>query len=155
RSRPGWPAPLLRPRLASAERRPAPPAPRPPPSPAAAPVRPRPGRPPRTWAAPRPVPTPALRRPARPRVPWCRTCPGRRRAQLSRPANLAQVPGPARRLRYRDASIVGMELTITDAPEQSRYEARTDDGAIAGILMYKLADRLVVVTHTEVELEYE
>ena len=48
-----------------------------------------------------------------------------------------------------------MELTVVDVPEQSRYEARTPDGKVAGILMYKLADRLVVVTHTEVEPEYE
>jgi predicted GNAT family acetyltransferase len=48
-----------------------------------------------------------------------------------------------------------MELTVTDVPEQSRYEARTDDGAVAGILMYKQADRLLVITHTEVEPEYE
>jgi uncharacterized protein len=48
-----------------------------------------------------------------------------------------------------------MELTVVDVPEQSRYEARTQDGKVAGILMYKLADRLLVVTHTEVEPEYE
>lgn len=48
-----------------------------------------------------------------------------------------------------------MELTVTDVPEQSRYEARTDNGVVAGFLMYKLADRILVVTHTEVEPEYE
>jgi predicted GNAT family acetyltransferase len=48
-----------------------------------------------------------------------------------------------------------MDLTVVDVPERSRYEARTADGAVAGILMYKLADRLMVVTHTEVDLAYE
>jgi predicted GNAT family acetyltransferase len=48
-----------------------------------------------------------------------------------------------------------MELTVVDVPEQSRYEARTEDDKVAGILMYKLADRLLVVTHTEVGLDYE
>jgi uncharacterized protein len=48
-----------------------------------------------------------------------------------------------------------MELTIVDVPDRSRYEARTQDGSVAGVLMYKLADRLVVITHTEVEEEYE
>jgi uncharacterized protein len=48
-----------------------------------------------------------------------------------------------------------MEITVVDVPEQSRYEARTSDGTVAGILMYKLADRLLVITHTEVEPEYE
>ena len=48
-----------------------------------------------------------------------------------------------------------MELTVVDVPDKSRYEARTADGTVAGVLMYKLADRLVVVTHTEVEERYE
>jgi len=48
-----------------------------------------------------------------------------------------------------------MDLTVVDVPERSRYEARTADGSVAGILMYKLADRLMVITHTEVELAYE
>jgi predicted GNAT family acetyltransferase len=48
-----------------------------------------------------------------------------------------------------------MELTVVDAPERSRYEARTPDGTVAGVLMYKLSDSLVVVTHTEVDEEWE
>ncbi len=47
-----------------------------------------------------------------------------------------------------------MDLTVADVPEQSRYEARSGD-LLAGVAMYKLADRLVVFTHTEVEPEYE
>ena len=47
-----------------------------------------------------------------------------------------------------------MDLTLTDVPELSRYEARTG-AALAGFSMYKLADRLVVFTHTEVEPQYE
>ena len=48
-----------------------------------------------------------------------------------------------------------MELTVVDVPERSRYEARTPDGTVAGVLMYKLSDSLVVVTHTEVDDEWE
>jgi predicted GNAT family acetyltransferase len=47
-----------------------------------------------------------------------------------------------------------MDLTVVDVPEKSRYEARAA-GQLAGLSMYKLADRLIVFTHTEVEPEYE
>lgn len=47
-----------------------------------------------------------------------------------------------------------MDLTVVDVPELSRYEARAGD-AVAGVSMYKAADRLIVFTHTEVEPEYE
>jgi predicted GNAT family acetyltransferase len=47
-----------------------------------------------------------------------------------------------------------MDLTVTDVPEKSRYEARTGE-QLAGFATYKLADRLVVFTHTEVEPQYE
>ena len=47
-----------------------------------------------------------------------------------------------------------MDLTVTDVPDRSRYEARFGD-QVAGFAMYKLADRLVVLTHTEVDPQYE
>jgi uncharacterized protein len=43
---------------------------------------------------------------------------------------------------------------VSHNPEQSRYEAHVD-GALAGIAVYQLTDKLVVFTHTEVEPAYE
>lgn len=46
-----------------------------------------------------------------------------------------------------------MGLTVTDNPEKSRYEARTDAGELAGIVDYRLADGVITFVHTEVQLE--
>lgn len=43
---------------------------------------------------------------------------------------------------------------VSNNPEQSRYEAHVD-GALAGVAVYQLTDKLVVFTHTEVEPAYE
>ena len=48
----------------------------------------------------------------------------------------------------------GMDVTVTDAPDQHRYEARTD-GQLAGFAAYQKAGNLVVFTHTEVDPAYE
>ncbi len=47
-----------------------------------------------------------------------------------------------------------MDLTVTDVPEQHRYEARDGDD-VAGFAVYQLSDKLIVFTHTEVEPQYE
>ncbi len=48
-----------------------------------------------------------------------------------------------------------MEIAVSDAPEQSRYEAR-DGSALAGLAAYRLTTRgLIVFTHTEVDPAYE
>jgi len=44
-------------------------------------------------------------------------------------------------------------MRVTDVPESSRWEARTDGGELAGIAEYVLADGVVTFTHTEVVLE--
>ena len=43
---------------------------------------------------------------------------------------------------------------VSHNPEQSRYEAYVE-GALAGVAVYQLTDKLVVFTHTEVEPAYE
>ena len=45
-------------------------------------------------------------------------------------------------------------VEVTDAPEQSRYEARVD-GALAGFAAYRLRGERIVLTHTEVDPAYE
>jgi uncharacterized protein len=46
------------------------------------------------------------------------------------------------------------DVTVTNNPDQSRYEARLD-GELAGIAEYQLTERLIVFTHTQVEPEFE
>ena len=50
------------------------------------------------------------------------------------------------------------ELVVRDAPDQSRYEARTAD-RVAGFSVYELAEAgdepVVVFTHTEVDPAFE
>ena len=45
-------------------------------------------------------------------------------------------------------------VVVTDAPEQSRYEARLD-GQLAGFAAYRLRGERIVLTHTEVDPAYE
>ncbi|TFV49550.1 N-acetyltransferase [Blastococcus sp. TF02A-35] len=47
-----------------------------------------------------------------------------------------------------------MDVTVTNAPERRRYEARVD-GALAAIADYIPTDELVAFTHTEVLPEFE
>ena len=48
-----------------------------------------------------------------------------------------------------------MDVTVADAAERSRYEARDEAGELAGFSEYQLAQRLVVFTHTVVAPAYE
>jgi len=47
-----------------------------------------------------------------------------------------------------------MDITVTDAPGEQRYEARDGD-AVVGFAAYRPAADVVVFTHTEVEPSYE
>lgn len=44
-------------------------------------------------------------------------------------------------------------MQVVDVPDKSHYEARTDDGEVAGIAAYELADGVITFVHTEVSLE--
>jgi predicted GNAT family acetyltransferase len=46
------------------------------------------------------------------------------------------------------------DVETTNHPEASRYEAHID-GELAGFAEYQLTDKLVVLTHTEVEDRFE
>lgn len=46
-------------------------------------------------------------------------------------------------------------IPVVDNPAESRYEARTDDGAVAGVTHYLRAPGVIAVTHTEVAPEFE
>jgi predicted GNAT family acetyltransferase len=48
-----------------------------------------------------------------------------------------------------------VEITVADVPERERFEARAEDGALAGVLTYQLTGRIIAYTHTRVEPEYE
>jgi uncharacterized protein len=47
-----------------------------------------------------------------------------------------------------------MSVTVTDAPDRSRYEARVD-GELAGFAEYQRRGDLVVFIHTEVDPAFE
>lgn len=53
------------------------------------------------------------------------------------------------------ATIADMDLTVVDNPEHSRFEARTTDGAVAGVVEYSREAGSVTLDHTEVEDGYE
>ncbi|ROS79185.1 hypothetical protein EDF32_0067 [Cellulomonas sp. PhB143] len=42
-------------------------------------------------------------------------------------------------------------MTVTDAPERSRFEIRTADGDLVGTAAYTRHDAVTVLTHTEVD----
>ena len=44
-----------------------------------------------------------------------------------------------------------MELSVVDNPDRSRFEARTEDGAVAGVVEYTRSDGAVSLDHTEVD----
>ncbi|MEU4558716.1 GNAT family N-acetyltransferase [Actinoplanes sp. NPDC023936] len=48
-----------------------------------------------------------------------------------------------------------MSISVTDAPERERFEARDDDGNLAGFVTYQLTGAIIVYTHTEVVPAYE
>jgi predicted GNAT family acetyltransferase len=46
-------------------------------------------------------------------------------------------------------------LTVTDVPEQDRFEVRDGDGALLGFAEYRRSPGVVVLTHTEVDAPRE
>jgi predicted GNAT family acetyltransferase len=48
-----------------------------------------------------------------------------------------------------------VEITISDAPERERFEARNDDGDLAGFVTYQLTGNIIAYTHTEVLPEFK
>ncbi len=48
-----------------------------------------------------------------------------------------------------------MDVTVADAPEQERFEARLPDGTLVGEAYYTARDDVLVFTHTEVPPEHE
>jgi predicted GNAT family acetyltransferase len=46
-------------------------------------------------------------------------------------------------------------LTVTDRPDDHRFEVRDDQGDLLGVAAYERRPGLVVFTHTEVEPEHE
>ncbi len=46
-------------------------------------------------------------------------------------------------------------VDVTDNSQSSRFEARTDDGRLAGIAQYRREDEVLVLTHTEVDDAHE
>ena len=48
-----------------------------------------------------------------------------------------------------------MTFTVTDVPERERFEARDEQGELAGVLTYQLTGSIIAYTHTKVEPAYE
>ncbi len=48
-----------------------------------------------------------------------------------------------------------MEITVEDNAKVHRFEARTPDGAVAGVLNYLSRPDHLVLVHTEVKEEYD
>ncbi|MEV4642838.1 GNAT family N-acetyltransferase [Actinoplanes sp. NPDC049548] len=48
-----------------------------------------------------------------------------------------------------------MEIAVTDVPERERFEARDEEGALAGVLTYQLTGGIVAYTHTTVDPQFE
>lgn len=47
-----------------------------------------------------------------------------------------------------------MHLSVADNPEKSRFEARTDDGRVAGVVEYTRGAGSVSLDHTEVDKSF-
>ncbi|WP_136517869.1 MULTISPECIES: GNAT family N-acetyltransferase [Cellulomonas] len=47
------------------------------------------------------------------------------------------------------------DVVVTDVPEDQRFEARTPDGDLLGVAVYRVQGDDVVLTHTEVDPEVE
>jgi predicted GNAT family acetyltransferase len=63
----------------------------------------------------------------------------------------ARGPPPASG-RWLDGRV---EITVTDAADRERFEARDADGTLAGVLTYQLTGQIIAYTHTKVEPAYE
>jgi predicted GNAT family acetyltransferase len=48
-----------------------------------------------------------------------------------------------------------MEIAVTEVPEKSRFEARDETGAVAGVLTYQLTEPIIAYTHTKVDPAFE
>jgi predicted GNAT family acetyltransferase len=48
-----------------------------------------------------------------------------------------------------------MDATVTDNPDESRYEIHTDDGRLAGFTVYRLQPGRISLIHTEIDDEFE
>jgi uncharacterized protein len=48
-----------------------------------------------------------------------------------------------------------MKFTVTDVPEKERFEARDENGDLAGVLTYQLTGSIIAYTHTRVDPEFE
>ena len=48
-----------------------------------------------------------------------------------------------------------MTFVVTDAPERERFEARDEEGELAGVLTYQLTGPIIAYTHTEVDPRFE
>lgn len=48
-----------------------------------------------------------------------------------------------------------VSVTVTDNPEQSRYEAADESGVVAGFAEYETREGLLIFTHTEVYDAFE
>lgn len=46
-------------------------------------------------------------------------------------------------------------FTVSDNPQQGRYEARSDDGTLAGFADYQRTDGTLTLPHTVVQPEFE
>jgi uncharacterized protein len=46
-------------------------------------------------------------------------------------------------------------VKISDVPEKERFEARDDEGTLAGVITYQLTGNVIAYTHTKVEPEFE
>lgn len=48
-----------------------------------------------------------------------------------------------------------MNVTVTDNPEQNRYEATDESGVVAGFAEYERREGLLIFTHTKVDDAFE
>lgn len=46
-------------------------------------------------------------------------------------------------------------LHFADAPDDERYEARTDEGELMAVITYRLSTRRIALLHTNVQPEFE
>jgi uncharacterized protein len=48
-----------------------------------------------------------------------------------------------------------MAISVTDAPDRERFEARDDAGEVAGFVTYQVTGSIIAYTHTEVSPAFE
>jgi uncharacterized protein len=46
-------------------------------------------------------------------------------------------------------------ISVADVPEKDRFEARDDDGTLAGVITYQVTGNVIAYTHTKVEPAFE